>query len=231
MKELEQAVSNAFSNIVTSGTIENAIEEKLTKTITSIVNDELQSYSEFGKQLSEHVKKAVQVDFSKLGLPGYNDLILKIIRKRVEEGLNEQIERHVATQLDELLAPAPEEIKLSELVADFIKFQAEKQSYSCSCDLPDRITLTVDTEGSFTHIGLDKEAGIDRYRCPWRIDTMDGRVYSVRINEIDPKNALFIGPIYGFERKLFQLYAAGTKLVIDCDVDDIDTSYPGRGDY
>ncbi len=60
---------------------------------------------------------------------------------------------------------------------------------------------------------------------------MDGRVYSVRINEIAPKNALFIGPIYGFERKLFQLYAAGTKLVIDCDVDDIDTSYPGRGDY
>ncbi|WP_205168796.1 hypothetical protein [Burkholderia sp. LMG 13014] len=231
MKELEQAVSNAFSNIVTSGTIEKAIEEKLTKTITSIVNEELQSYSEFGKQLSEHVKKAVQVDFSKLGLPGYNDLILKIIRKRVEEDLNEQIERHVATQLDELLAPAPEEIKLSELVADFIKFQAEKQSYSCSCDLPDRITLTVDTEGSFTHIGLDKEAGIDRYRCPWRIDTMDGRVYSVRINEIDPKNTLFIGPIYGFERKLFQLYATGTKLVIDCDVDDIDTSYPGRGDY
>lgn len=229
MKELEQVVSNAFSNIVTAGVIEKAIEEKLTKTITSIINDELQSYSEFGKQLNEHVKRAVKVDFSQLGIPGYNDLILKIIRQRVDANLNKQIEKHVTEQLDELLAPAPDEIKLSELVADFIKFQAEKQSYSCSCDLPERITLGVSTDGSFTHVYLDKEHGSDRYECPWRIDTMDGRVYSVRINEIDPKNALFIGPMYGFERKLFQLYAAGTKLVIDADVDEIDTSYPGRG--
>ncbi|CAB3750934.1 hypothetical protein GQ57_16100 [Burkholderia sp. MSh2] len=229
MKELEQVVANAFSNIVTAGAIEKAIEEKLTKTITSIINDELQSYSDFGKQLSEHVKKAVQVDFSNLGLPGYNDLILKIIRQRVDANLNEQIEKHVTSQLDELLAPAPEEITLSELVADFIKFQADRQSYSCSCDLPDRITLLVETDGSFTHIALDKEDGSDRYKCPWRIDTMDGRVYSVKINEIDPKKAIFIGPMYGFERKLFQLYAAGTKLVIDADVDEIDTSYPGRG--
>ncbi|WP_174908042.1 hypothetical protein [Burkholderia diffusa] len=229
MKDLEQVVASAFSNIVSAGAIEKAIEEKLTKTITSIIDSELQSYSDFGKQLSEHVKKAVQVDFSKLGIPGYNDLILKIIRQRVDANLNEQIGKHVTSQLDELLAPAPEEVKLSELVADFIKFQADRQSYSCSCDLPERITLGVSIEGSFTHVYLDKEHGSDRYECPWRIDTMDGRVYSVKINEIDPKKALFIGPIYGFERKLFQLYAAGTKLVIDSDVDEIDTSYPGRG--
>ncbi|VBH32074.1 hypothetical protein [Burkholderia pseudomallei] len=34
MKELQQAVSTAFSNIVAAGAIEKAIEEKLTKTIT-----------------------------------------------------------------------------------------------------------------------------------------------------------------------------------------------------
>ncbi|KWK79403.1 hypothetical protein WM16_07620 [Burkholderia ubonensis] len=231
MKELEQVVASAFSNIVNAGVIEKAIEEKLSKTITSIIDEELRSYSDFGKLLSEHVKKAVQVDFSNLGIPGYNDLILKIIRQRVDASLNEQIEKHVTSQLEELLAPAPEEIKLSELVADFIKFQADKQLYSCSCDLPDRITLLVETSGSFTHIALDKEFGTERYRCPWRIDTNDGRVYSVKIDETDPKKAIFIGPMYGFERRLFQLYAAGTKLIIDADVDEIDTSYPGRGDY
>ncbi|WP_198364066.1 hypothetical protein [Burkholderia ubonensis] len=110
----------------------------------------LRSDSDFGKQLSEHVKKAVQVDFSNLGIPGYNDLILKIILQRVDASLNEQIEKHVTSQLDELLAPAPEEIKLSELVADFIKFQADKQLYSCSCDLPERITLLVETSGSYS---------------------------------------------------------------------------------
>ncbi|KGB99860.1 hypothetical protein [Burkholderia cepacia] len=36
MKELNQVASNAFSNIVAPGAIEKAIEDKLTKTITSI---------------------------------------------------------------------------------------------------------------------------------------------------------------------------------------------------
>jgi site-specific DNA-cytosine methylase len=125
MQELQQAVSNAFANVVAAGTIEKAIEEKLTSTITSIINEELRSYSDFGKALSEQVKAAMQVDFSNLELPGYNDLILKLIRAQVEHQASTSIAAQVEAQMKELLAPAPAEIKLSELVEEFITFTSK----------------------------------------------------------------------------------------------------------
>ncbi|OAB19877.1 hypothetical protein AQ853_11680 [Burkholderia pseudomallei] len=235
MKELQQAVSTAFSNIVAAGAIENAIEEKLTKTITSIIDEELRTYSTFGEQLKERVKAALQVDFHNLGLPGYNDLILKIIRQQVDAQLNATIETQIEQQMKELLAPAPAEIKLSQLVEEFIKDEhADRQYRSCSRDESDRITLIVSAESGFIskfhHIYLDSEYGTKSHDCPYQIDVHDGRVYSVQIDQKDPSKALFVGPMHGFKRRLFQLYAAGTKLIIDGDENSINTYYPGR-DY
>lgn len=237
MQELQNAVSNAFANIVASGAIEKAIEEKLTKTITSIVEEELRSYSDFGKALSHQVKTALQVDFSNLGLPGYNDLILKVIRAQVAHQADTSIAMHVEKQLAELLAPAPTEIKLSELVEEFITFAND--DLGCSCDKPDQITLIVEdgTDGgrytslrNFYHISFDKNPGKDKYECDFRIDVNDGKVYNVTLNKRDPSKSIFIGPIYGFARRVYQLYAAGTNLIIDGDADSINTYYPGYDD-
>ncbi|TGB34862.1 hypothetical protein [Burkholderia thailandensis] len=235
MKELQQAVSTAFSNIVAAGAIEKAIEEKLTKTITSIIDEELRSYSTFGEQMKEHVKTALQVDFRNLGLPGYNDFILKVVRQQVDAQLNATIATQIEQQMKELLAPAADEIKLSQLVEEFIKDEhTDRQYSSCSCDESDRITLIVRAESGFTskfhHIYLDGEYGTESHDCPYRIDVHDGRVYSIQLDRKDPSKTLFVGPMHGFKRRLFQLYAAGTKLIIDGDENSINTYYPGR-DY
>ncbi|AOJ07622.1 hypothetical protein [Burkholderia mayonis] len=235
MKELEQAVSTAFANIVAAGAIEKAIEEKLAKTITSVIDEELRSYSTFGERLKEHVKTALQVDFHNLGLPGYNDLILKVIRQQVDAQLNATIATQIEQQMKELLTPAPAEIKLSQLVEEFIKDEhTDRQYRSCSCDESDRITLIVREESGFVskfcHIYLDKEHGTEPHNCPFQIDVHDGRVYSVQIDRKDPSKTLFVGPMHGFKRRLFQLYAAGTKLITDGDENSINTYYPGR-DY
>lgn len=188
MKELQQAISTAFSNIVAAGAIEKAIEEKLTKTITSILDEELRSYSTFSEQLKKHVKTALQVDFHNLGLPGYNDLILKIIRQQVDAQLNATIKTQIEKQMKELLAPAPDEIKLSQLVEEFIKDEHTNRQYRpCSCDESDRITLIVReasiTSSKFYHIYLDKESDTEHYKCPYQIDVHDGQVYSVQIDQ------------------------------------------------
>jgi hypothetical protein len=232
MQELQNAVANAFANVVAAGTIEKAIEEKLSKTITSIIDDELRSYSDFGKSLSEQVKAALAVDFSNLGIPGYNDLILKVVRRQVDAHVNSVIATQVESQLTELLESAPESITLTQLVAEFIKDRSDY--HGCSCDGPDEITLVVDGSSSvdgYHNIYLDEEGGKSKYSCAIQIATnKEHTVYSLKIDDRDPKKTLFVGPLYNFERRLFQMYAAGTKLIIDATEDDIDTSYPGR-DY
>lgn len=227
MKEMEQAVATAFSNIAGSGFIEKQIEEQLSKSIAGIVKSQLESYSEFGKALNEHVKKALQVDFSGLGLPGYNDMILKIVRRQVDAGLADVLSTQVEGQLTKLLKPAPAEIKLSELIKEFIEQSAD----DCPCDNPNSISLHIEkSDRGYRRIYLDKDEGKSMYACAIHIAiTGEGEVYSLKINEFDPKKTLFVGPIYGFERRLFQMHAAGTKLIVDGDDEDsFDTYYPGR---
>ncbi|WP_186224610.1 hypothetical protein [Burkholderia gladioli] len=230
MKELEQAVSTAFSNIVASGVIERAIEEKLTKTITSVVEHELQGYSEFGKQLSEQVKVAMQVDLTRLGLPSYNDFVLKVVRAKVSALTENAIAQQVEAQLTTLLAPAPAEIKLSELVAQFIKGNEDR--YGCSCDAPDRITLHVaGSDYGSRWISLDKDGHKSQYECEiqFAVSDRDGRLFGLRLGKRKVEETLFLDP-HGFERSILQMFHAGTKLVIDREADEIDTYYPGRGD-
>ncbi|HDR8933005.1 hypothetical protein [Burkholderia vietnamiensis] len=230
MNELEQAVSTSFANIVASGAIEKAIEAQLTKTITSIIDDQLRSYSDFGEKLKEHVKESLQVDFQGLGLPGYNDLILKIVRKKVAALTEQSIAESIEKQMADLLTPAPKEIKLSELVERFINHHAER--FSCSCDGPDRITLRVEeSQYGSRWISLDKAEGTREYDCEIRfgVSDQDGRMFGLRLDKREIEKTLFIG-FYGFEREIFQLHAAGSKLIIDGDSDSINTYYPGR-DY
>lgn len=229
MNELQQAVGTAFEKIVSAGVIETAIEKKLTETIISIIDHELRSYSDFGKALEAHVKKAVNVDLGRLELPGYNDLILKLIERQVAAQLDNQLAAQIEKQMAELLAPPAAEIKLSELLKDFIETKAS----DCPCDGPDSISLHVEkSSGGYAHVYFDEEDDRAKYSCKYAIHVdNEGKTYSLKIDEKDPKKQLFVGPFYNFERRLFQLYAAGTKLVIDGeDEGDFDTHYPGRDD-
>ncbi|WP_070106462.1 hypothetical protein [Burkholderia plantarii] len=228
-QDLSSAVAGAFSKIVADGVIERAIEDKLTKTITSIIDDELRSYSDFGKQLGEQVKAALQVDLSRLGLPSYNDFIMKVVRAKVSAITQSAIAQQVEKQLETLLAPAPAEITLSALVEQFIKGNDDR--YGCSCDAPDRITLHVqDTDYGSHWIALDKDEGKSEYGCEIRFGVReDGRMFCLTLGKQKVDETLFLDP-YGFERSILQMHLAGTKVVIDRDVDEIDTNYPGRGD-
>lgn len=227
MQEMKEAVASAFERLIAVGAIEKAIQERLEKTVTETIREELGSYSDFGKQLKEQVKDALQVDFSKLGIPGYNDFILKIIRRQVEADVSNTIAQHIEKQVTDLLAPAPGEIKLSELVAQFIEAN-KPDGYSCSCDDPSRITLNVEeSQYGSQWISLDKESGKDRYSCSIRfaVSNDDGKIFALRVDGQEIAKTLFVGDMYRFERSIFQMHVAGTKLIVDGDENSINTWY------
>lgn len=231
MQDMTNAVAAAFQNIVASGAIEKAIEENIAKTVSSAIKQQLESYSDFGKKLSDHVKSALQVNFDDLGLSGYNDLILKIVRAQVDAHVGNVLAKQVEEQMAKLLQPAPAEIKLSELIKDFIE---RNKPDGCECGGSDQISLHIEESRYGSRwIGLDKEEGKSEYSCEIRfaVSESDGKIFGLRLDGKEADKTLFVGPIYGFERSLFQMYAAGTKVVVDGDsADDFDTYYPGR-DY
>jgi hypothetical protein len=220
MKTIEQSVIDAFANIAAAGTIEKAIEAQINKTITEAVSEHLRSYSDFGKQLNAAVKTALAVDMDHLSLPRYNDLIVKLVRASVAANVDQTLAARVQGQIEELLQPAPAEIKLSKLIEDFIKHAAEN-----NYDDHEFISLHVErstgiTEG-YVGIYLDKAPRKSKYSCAIQIDcNREGEIYSLKIDEKEIGKTMFVGPTYGFERDL-----------IDGESDDdFETYYPGRDD-
>lgn len=227
MKTIEQAVHAAFTNIVASGAIEQAIEKKIGETIASAVEEQFRSYSDFGKALKEQVAKAVQVDLASMDFPSYADLVMKIIRRQVDASMKSSFTERLEKDMAELLAPAPAEITLEKLVDDFIEEFKERHGNDRSGE---EFTLRIEQESaSFTYIALDKEPDQDKYRCDFRIGLHNGAVFTLQLGGADVKDKLFIGPLHGFERTLFQLYAAKSKIVVP--IDACASDYPNHFPY
>jgi len=220
MQELKQLVSQAFDKIVASGAIEQAIEKQLTETITSVVTDQLRGYSDFGKAVKEQVSAALAVDLSQAGLPTYGHLVTEIIRRRVDASMRGQFAAQLESDIAALLEPAPSEITLEALIEEFIKAHEEGRE-------GERFTLLIENEGrGFQYVYLDKEEHTEKYSCDYRIGVMDGAVFSLNLGRQDVQKTLFCGPLHGFEKRLFQLFTAKSKLIIPAGVDTHSHDYP-----
>lgn len=211
--DLRNAVIAGIDRLIASGEIDTAIDKQLKSTISHILQDALSSYSDFGSLLKEAVKKAVACN-GEIDLPAYNDLVIKVIRRQVEHQLNDSLQRQVAERVTKLLETPPESIKVSELVKSFIE---DRLHHGCHCDAPE-ITCRViesDTYGYWSLI-LDEEPDKSEYQADIRVHmTRDNEVYALNLGRVDVEKRLFVGPVYGFEQRLFQLYAAKSKLIND----------------
>lgn len=229
MTDINEAVVNSLNAIVASGKIEAIISQKLEKTIESILDDTLKSWSDFGKSLQTKVKESLQINLDKVDLPSYNDLVLKIIKKQVDA----QIENAMLTNIEEnmkgLFSLPPKEIKLSKLIEDFIEYSDEFDR-----DRSEKISLHIEPSSYGSKwIYIDPKGGKEKYRCKihFGVSDKDNKIFGLRVDGEDFGKKLFIGSMSQLERDIFQLYAAGSTLIIDGESeDDFETHYPSAED-
>lgn len=220
MKELETAIVAAFTKMAETGAIEKIVAEKIAKTVDSILDDALRSYSDFGKQLKETINASLHVDMKGLSLTGYNDIILKIIKAKLDNSIEIVGAARIEKELEELLAAPPAEIKLSELVEQLKNGRTGGDWYQCTC------IVDWGSNDGWGRIYLDEDGDKSKRDCDHELAfTKDGEIYSISIDGRDPSKKLFIGPFYSFERSLFQMYVAKTKLIVD--ENEVETYYPG----
>lgn len=223
MQDFKDAVIAALDHVVASGAIEKAIQDTLAKTVAGVVNDQLREYSDFGKQLKEHVTKAMQVNFAELDLPSYNHFILGILRKQADAALAGDIAKKLEADMAALLQDAPSEITLEKLVEDF---RAEfKEQYGEPRYGNFSLHVHSDSPSGWWRVAMDPDSGKSEYSCKFRLAATDeGRIYSMHVGDMDVKNGVFTRHLHGFERQLFRMYAAGTKLVIPSGTTEDDFS-------
>ena len=224
--DLKEIIERSVNNLIESGAIEKAIATNIEKSVADAIKDSMSSYSTFGKQLTKAVQEALKVH-GDIDLPSYNDAILKIVARQVETMTDAAIQRQVAERLKQLLTPAPESIKLSKLVEDFIeRVKSEKES-GCVCYGEEgKVSVHVtEPDKGFTYVYLDKEGNVPANKCEIKFGVYRGEVFSLSFQNQDVEKQMFVGPFYNFERLLFQMKAAKTKIELDVNEHDVSTSY------
>lgn len=224
--DFRQAVIGALDHILDTNVIQIAIAKALEKTIENVVKNELESYSDFGKRLQAAVKQSLALHGS-IDVPSYNDAILKIVSAQLEAKTHAVIQQQVAANLKELLEPAPAAITLTALCESYIEFLKKHRDAGCVCHGEQIATMGIrPSDYDFRYVFFDDEPKKPPQQCDVELGIAgDGRIFSLRFRDRDVEKQLFAGPFYGFQRRVFQMKAAQTRIVIDCDPADLDVNY------
>lgn len=221
--KLDCVIHAAIDNLVESGKLDELVTDKIERTVADIIDQSLRSYSDFGKALTKYVGDNLNVNFDMLDIEGYNEFILKIIQKQLDGRLMDESAKRVAEDLETLLGHPPGEISLSGLIETFKKKIMDDEFHDEEHELTDISWHWRDDGGGFSYASWDADPGKPYHACAYQIGFHHGAAFSWRINEQDPKSRLFMGPLYDFDRRLFQIYAAGTPIILDHT--DVDPAY------
>lgn len=225
MRDLNDAVAAAMKQLIADGSIKTIAEKQVAETVKSIVKDALGLYSPFGKQLTEQIRAAMEINCAELGLSGYNQVVLAIVKRQLDGVIADVGQKRMTEDLQKLLSEtAPKEMKLSALIVEFKKWAIKQRNDESCTIIVDALhsDSSIESLRGYRNIHLDPKPRTGKYSCQFQIDVKpDGSIYGCRIGGHDPKQAIFMGALYGFEKSLFRLYAAGTKLLIDQE--DFDT--------
>lgn len=212
MKELEEAVVKAFRGMVASGKLEETIGALIERTVSEILSESLRSYSPFGKALAEQVKGELNVDLSRLGLGGYNTIVLEVVKHKLAQVIDTTWKPQLERSIEDLLRGAPAQVKVSAML-DQLRQDYEDDARS---DEWDHATCIVgDDSYSSRWLYFDPQPRTGAYECSYRVLIgPGGRSPSIMVDG-KHRQALFAGPSYGFGRLLFQLQTGMTEIVLD----------------
>ena len=235
MQDLNEIVLESMDLLSESGKIELMISKKLESVVKDAIERELSSCSDFGKNLRRHIKECVGIDFSSLGIDGYNDHMLRMIGTIMDKQMQGESKERLEATLTEMLSDPPKEIKLSELIELFKEnFTEEANAESIDC-------MTCIVEGRcdkfFTHVYMSMKENTEKYQCDYRfglrLDRETGirTVYTMTISGANLKKGLFVGPFYGLERLMYQMHCCGTSVVLDLEDGEMDLDYDLEDEY
>lgn len=215
MNTIEEMVGKALSAMDEEGKVKAIVRQHIEKAIGTAVGEAITGYeAPFNIALKEYVKNALPMNFDRIGLDGYNEAIIGIVKRKLDASLEAWVNKGITEELEELLQPPPESIRVYDLV------QQLKQTRDEFRDGHGDVTVHVEDSNSadgYWRLYLDKADSKPKRDCSYELAVDDnGKIYSICTPyKGDITKALFIGPFYDFERTLFRLYAGKTKLILD----------------
>ena len=225
--DLNTRVIDSLEKMDSSGEIQEIVDKHVASTVESILKSAFGEWSNFSKNLKEQVESKLDINLQELDLATYNEAIISVVKEKLDDQIATAGVNLINESLENLLASAKDEYKLSELVEEL---RAEFEGF----DDPEyeevhEMTMHIDDSYSTSAIiYLDSAKGIEKYDCKYsfwvnektsKIDTIEianeRRHVKRAVRDFDAR-AIMRG-LKGLEETLFKMYAHGSKLKIDAD--------------
>jgi hypothetical protein len=218
---VEESIVKSIQEALNGDLIKTAIEERVSRLVRNVIDEQTSAYSDFGKLVRDEIKGMLPQAISIDNQSNFRDAILKIVEKNIAGYRDKQLKDRLNEMMSDLLKKTPATIQLSEL----IKYAARMWEVS---EPSVHIDVSSGVVAGYTNVYLDKERNKGKFSCSCSIAMTDsGKVYSIKVHGQDMRDSLFVGPIYEFERYLFWLYTGGTIVEIDV-TDPNDIYFPER---
>lgn len=233
----QTTVTDMFGQIlqqkIQDGVLEQAISKRVDKLIEDVAGDALSRYSDLGKALSEGLVKSITPNIGDLtDLPVYHQLVLNSIKMAAKNFTDNRLKEAVDTELQEVLQKIPEKVSLSWLIEQI----TDRAKSMGDDDEEGQITLLIEesrcgsTLTSVT-VYISSEADEVSSNCDYKLTLLanhhnDGyTINSLSINNYSDhkfQNQLKVGPVYGMDKILFNLYVMKGEIELDCGLDPYD---------
>jgi hypothetical protein len=223
--DIAEMVNSKMRAMQEGGQIDAMIEKYATKMVNDIIENMLRPYSDTYKALETAIKDQMKIDLNNISLPEYNKSLMVIVKRLLDRQITAKGLDKFETDLSALLTDsAPEKIKLSKLMEEFVKDiianDEDRTDGEFSFHLED-----VSHGSQWLH--FDAEEGKQKYSCAYRMLLhKDGKPALIEINGKSFDKKLSLGGLYGFDALLFKMYSVGT--IIEIDEDRVETSWDGR---
>lgn len=218
MIDINKLVADSLSKMQSEGKIESLIEKHLSAALNNVVSGLFVYNSEIHNELQKAFKEQIKVDLSQLTLPEYNKKILAMIQKTVDSNIHTKGLQKLEGDLKEMLSGStPDELKVSDLICEFAEgIYSRDDDKDWDGEIAFHYESDKIVKGYFNFF-FDEEPGKDKYGCAYcvRCDN-EGKIYRCTINGVT-NETLRIGKIYGIDRRLFQLYSTGARIIPDFD--------------
>lgn len=156
--ELQTVVNDKLQLILSNGVVDKLVEEQVTKTVVSIVNDLFRDYSDFGRELKKVLSDKMQISLENLKIDEYTVLVCNSIEGALMGTVMQGAIKKVTTHVKQVVGKLEKKSwKLSEIVQVY-----RDGLYG---DIP-RVDVEVKEEsyGRYIYLGECKDTNTSSYR-------------------------------------------------------------------
>ncbi|QKN84445.1 hypothetical protein MARILYN_37 [Vibrio phage Marilyn] len=131
MLDLEKIAIEAVKNTLNSDALKESLEKKIEETITSELQNQFRSYSDFGKAFEKAIKDQMKIDLDNIGFTEYNHYVATTIKQKFSERINKPTENQIENMVNEVMTLESDVVTLESIIEKMRKGKEEYEHDSC----------------------------------------------------------------------------------------------------